>query len=68
MEPITLCGGIILLFGLWLEFEPLLKSLFKKICNSKFYKWVVSESTASSAQRPIYGKRQPICFAKSNFS
>lgn len=22
MEPITLCGALIVLFGLWIEFEP----------------------------------------------
>lgn len=30
MEPITLCGLAIVMFGFWLEFGPVLKAVVKK--------------------------------------
>ena len=35
MEPITLCGLVIVVFGLWIEFESILKMLVNIIGNSK---------------------------------
>ncbi|NTV50976.1 MAG: hypothetical protein HGB32_15860 [Geobacteraceae bacterium] len=63
MEPITLCGAIILAFGLWVEFEPKLRVVLRVICNSKLFKEVISQSTV---QRPVYVKRMPLCFAKAS--
>jgi hypothetical protein len=61
MEPITLCGLIIVMIGLWVEFEPALKAVINRICNSKLCKVVVSNSTV---QKPVYGRRMPLCVAK----
>ena len=61
MEPITLCGAVILLFGLWVEFEPRVKAVEKWICNSRFFKEIISQTTV---QRPYYVRRMPICVAK----
>lgn len=64
MEPIALCGAVIVLFGLWVEFEPGVRAVVKMICNSKFYKEVISRSTV---QKPVYVGRMPVCFAKSHY-
>lgn len=62
MEPITLCGAVIVMFGLWVEFEPSLKKVARFILNSRLFK---EFSAHSRAQRPVYGGRLPICLAKS---
>lgn len=61
MEPITLCGAVILVFGLWVEFEPKMRAVVRTICNSKFYNEVISQSTV---RKPVYVRRMPICLAK----
>jgi len=61
MEPITLCGAVIVLFGLWVEFEPKLRTIARTICNSRFYKVMNSKTTA---RRPAYVRSMPICLAK----
>jgi len=61
MEPITLCGAVIVVFGLWVEFEPRLRAVIWTICNSKFYKETISQS---KAYKPAYVGRMPICVAK----
>lgn len=61
MEPITQCGLIIVMFGLWVEFEPALKALGKKICRSKLFTEFISDS---EVQQPAYSRRMPICVAK----
>ena len=35
MEPITLCGAVIVAFGLWIELESLVKMLVKAACGSR---------------------------------
>jgi len=61
MEPITLCGAVIVIFGLWVEFESKLRIVARTICNSRFYKLIISQSTA---RRPAHVRRMPICLAK----
>ena len=61
MEPITLCGLVIVLFGLWVEFEPAVRTVVKMICRSTLFKEVDSHSTV---QRPAYVSKMPICLAK----
>ena len=61
MEPITLCGLVIVMFGFWVEFEPAVRTVIKLICRSKLLKEVVSNSTV---KKPIYVNRLPICLAK----
>jgi hypothetical protein len=63
MEPITLCGLVIVMFGLWVEFESTIMAVVKVICSSRMYKEVFSQPTA---QRPLYEGRMPVCFAKAH--
>jgi len=57
MEPITLCGAVILMFGLWVEFEAELRAVKKMICTSKLFKAATSHSTG---RRPAYVRRMPV--------
>jgi hypothetical protein len=34
MEPITLCGAVIVVFGLWVEFESIIMKVARAISNS----------------------------------
>jgi len=61
MEPILLCGLVIVVFGLWVEFEPTVKAVVKMIRNSKFFKGIFVNS---AGQNPVYVNRMPICLAK----
>jgi hypothetical protein len=63
MEPITLCGLVIVMFGLWVEFEPTAMAIVRAIGNSRKYKELFSHPTV---QRPVYKGRMPLCFAKTN--
>ena len=61
MEPITLCGLVIVALGLWVEFEPAVMAVIKWICKSRIITMVFSPPTA---QKPVYVRRMPICVAK----
>ncbi|MDD2737017.1 MAG: hypothetical protein PHF56_24040 [Desulfuromonadaceae bacterium] len=61
MEPITLCGLVIVAFGLWLELEPSVMAVVKIISKSKFITEVVLNSTV---QAPVYVRKMPVCVAK----
>lgn len=61
MEPITLCGAVIVAFGLWVEFEPGVRAVVRVVCKSRYVAGVISQSTV---QRPVYVRRMPICLAK----
>ena len=61
MEPIALCGLVIVVFGLWVEFEPAVKAFVKMIRKSRFYRAIVSDS---EVRKPVYGRRMPVCVAK----
>lgn len=61
MEPITLCGLVIVAFGLWVELEPTIMAVGKWICKSRIFTMVISPPTV---QKPVYGRRMPICVAK----
>jgi len=50
MEPITLCGLVIVLFGLWIEFEAVTKTLVQAVCRSKILKRIIA--LATSEQKP----------------
>jgi len=60
MEPITLCGVIMVMFGLWDEFGATVKSMPKRI-------GICKPSTRASAnlstQKVVYRSRMPICLA-----
>lgn len=53
MEPITLCGAVILAVGLWVEFEPIIMKVTKVISNSTIMASITSSSTE---QKPLYVK------------
>jgi len=61
MEPITLCGAVIVMIGLWVEFEPAVRAVARTICKSKLIAGISSQTTV---QRPVYVRRMPICVAK----
>ena len=63
MEPITLCGLVIVMFGLWVEFEPTVMAVARAIGNSRVFKGVF---TQSAVQRSKYLARMPVCFAKAH--
>lgn len=53
MEPITLCGAVILAVGLWMEFESIIMKAARAISNSN----IMTALTSSPAeQRPLYVK------------
>jgi hypothetical protein len=62
MEPITLCGLVIVALGLWVEFEPAVMAVVKMIYKSRFFTSRISQSTA---QKHVY-VRMPICLAKAS--
>lgn len=64
MEPITLCGLIIVAFGLWMELEPAVMVIVKRVCGSRLFTAIISQSTV---QKPVYVRKMPICFAKASF-
>ena len=63
MEPITLCGLVIVMFGLRVEFEPTVMAAVRAIRNSRMYKEAFSQS---AVQRPKNVARMPVCFAKAH--
>ena len=60
MEPITLCGLVIVIFGLWVEFVLAVKAVVKMIRNRKFFKDGVANK---AVQQPASMSRMPICLA-----
>jgi hypothetical protein len=63
MEPITLCGLVIVMFGLWVEFRSTVMAVVRAIGNSRMYKELFSQPTK---QQPVYVGRIPACFAKAH--
>lgn len=61
MELITLCGLVIVVFGLWVEFELAVKAIVKMIRSSRFFK---DAFTNKEVQHPVSMSRLPICLAK----
>ncbi len=55
MEPITLCGLLIVTLGLWVELESIAKTLARAVCSTKILKRIVA--TATVQQRPVYVNR-----------
>jgi len=53
MEAITLCGAIILVFGIWLEFETAIMRVTRAILNSKI---ITGMRAPSTVRRPNYVK------------
>lgn len=53
MEPITLCGAVILAVGLWEEFESIIMKVARVIFSSNIMTVTVPSPTE---QRPLYAK------------
>ncbi len=53
MEPITLCGAVILAVGLWVEFEQIIMKVVKTISNNSV---VTAVTSSPPVQRPLYVK------------
>lgn len=64
MEPITLCGLVIVMFGLWVEFEPKLMAVVEVVRGSKFFSGIISHSTV---QKPVYVKKMTVCATQSYY-
>jgi len=61
MEPITLCGLVIVAFGLWVELESTMMAVGKWIYKNRIITMVILPPTV---QRPVFIRRMPICVAK----
>lgn len=61
MEPITLCGLAIVMFGFWLELEPVVRAVVKKsrtgLSRSDWF-------SKSAVQTPVPVGKLPTCLAK----
>ena len=54
MEPITLCGLVVVAFGFWIELEPAIMMAFVKITiRSKGFKAIITQPTV---QKPVYAR------------
>lgn len=53
MEPITLCGAVILAVGLWVEFESIIMRAARAVSNSSIMTAIMSSPTK---QAPLYVK------------
>jgi hypothetical protein len=66
MELITLCGLVIVVFGLWVEFELALKAVVKMMRNCRRIK---DDFAKKAVQHPVYMTRMPVCLTNlSNYS
>jgi hypothetical protein len=57
MEPITLCGLVIVAFGLWIEFEPIVRLAEKAIYSSRLFKNFVLRAPEIRPNRDIYVRK-----------
>jgi hypothetical protein len=55
MEPITLCGIVIVVFGLWIECESLVKRFVRSFCRSNLLKGIIA--LASDERKPVFANR-----------
>jgi hypothetical protein len=55
MEPITLCGIVIVAFGLWIECESLVKRFASSFCRSNLLKGIIEMATTE--RKPVFVNR-----------
>lgn len=55
MEPITLCGIVIVAFGLWIECESPVKRVARSLCRSNLLKGIIAMTTAE--RKPVIANR-----------
>lgn len=53
MEPITLCGAVIVAVGLWVEFEPIILKVARTISGSRI---MMAITSSPPEQKPLYVK------------
>jgi len=53
MEPITLCGAVIVVIGLWVEFESIIIKVARAISRNNFMTAIMQSSTE---QKSVYVK------------
>lgn len=58
MEPITLCGLVIVMFVMWVELEPAVKEVVTIIRKSRLLTMFFSSLTA---RKPVYAGKRPLC-------
>jgi hypothetical protein len=63
MEPITLCGLVIVLFGLWVEFEPAIMRVVGWVRSCKVFSLIMTQPAVPT--RACTRKMQ-VCLAKSS--
>jgi hypothetical protein len=61
MEPITLCGLIIVLFGLWVEFEPAIMKVVGWVRGWRVFTLIITQPVVPT--RACTRKMQ-VCLAK----
>jgi hypothetical protein len=55
MEPITLCGIVVVAFGLWIEGESLVKRFARSFCRSNLLKGIIV--LAPPGRKPVFANR-----------
>ena len=63
MEPITLCGAVIVIFGLWVEFEPAIVRAVRWVRSCRLCAAIMTQPTAPAR---AYASKMPVCLAKSS--
>jgi hypothetical protein len=53
MEPITLCGAVIVAFGLWVEFESIIMKVVRTISSSTIVAALMSSTKVQKTGRFI---------------
>ena len=56
MEPIVLCGAIILVFGVWIELEPTIRRALEKSSASRRVRAAILQAPRLK-QKPAYSCR-----------
>ena len=55
MEPITLCGLVIVGVGMWVELEPVVNLVARAACGSRLIKGL--SATLAAVQKPVCANR-----------
>jgi hypothetical protein len=63
MEPITLCGLVIVLFGVWVELEPKIMRAFRRVRSCRLFAAIMTQPTVPDSS---YTTKMPVCLAKSS--
>lgn len=63
MEPITLCGLVIVMFGFWVELEPAIMRAVRRVRSCRLFTAIMTQPT-----EPVraYTSKMPICLARSS--